>query len=61
MSRPQDTCQYGNNNNTIVQPTLESVDEDTATHSALGPAEFNQPGLLNHTVSEDEYSCLQHK
>ena len=52
---------YGNNNNIIVPPTLDGIDEDTATYSALGPAEFNQPGLLNHTVSEDEYSCLQHK
>ena len=51
---------YGNNNNIIVPPTLDGIDEDTATYSALGPAEFNQPGLLNHTVSEDEYSCLQH-
>ena len=51
---------YGNNN-TIVPPTLDGTGEDTATYSALGPAEFNQPGLLNHTVSEDEYSCLQHK
>ena len=51
---------YGNNN-TIVPPMLDSIGEDTATYSALGPAEFNQPGLLNHTVSEDEYSCLQHK
>ena len=49
---------YGNNN---VPPTLDSIDEDTATYSALGPAEFNQTGLLNNTVSEDEYSCLQHK
>ena len=49
---------YGNNN---VPPTLDGIDEDTTTYSALGPAEFNQPGLLNHTVSEDEYSCLQHK
>ena len=47
-----------NNNNIIVPPTLDGIDEDNAT---LGPAELNQPGLLNHTVSEDEYSCLQHK
>jgi hypothetical protein len=53
---------YGNNNIIIVPPTLDSTDEDTGTYSALGPAEVNhQPGLLNHTVSEDEYSCLQHK
>ena len=44
-----------------VPPTLDSIDEDTATYSALRPAEFNQTGLLNNTVSEDEYSCLQHK
>ena len=49
---------YGNNN---VPPTLDSIDEDNATYSALGPVELNQTGLLNNTVSEDEYSCLQHK
>ena len=28
---------YGNN---IVPPTLDGIDEDTATYSALGPADF---------------------
>ena len=56
-------CMYGNSN---MQPTLDSIDEDTCTYSTLRPTELNHYQLtpLNQrqlwSVVEDEYSCLQH-
>ena len=55
-------CVYGNNN---MQPTLDSIDEDTCTYSTLGPTELNLRQLTSlnqrQSVVEDEYSCLQHR
>ena len=50
---------YGNS----VPPTLEGIDEDTCTYSALGLTELNHPTPhdQSQTVLENEYSCLQHK